>query len=297
MNLDSLRRIVQYLTLLISNCYLGFVSTKQVYQGSLKSSCVPFLHCHTCPSALFSCPVGIVQHFVTQRSLPYTLLAYLISVGISVGSMACGWLCPFGLLQDLMYKIKSVKLSIPHQLSHFRYFILFFLVLLIPLITQETWYCKLCPAGTLEAALPWVLWNPIMPLYNEPVAQNGNLGVLFIVKIGILVALLGAMTASKRVFCRTLCPLGAIFGLFNKISLLSLSVDKANCTSCDDCVTKCPVDLNVSDNPNASTCVRCMKCLECDNVSLDIAGFMKNKTPTVSAQGESNQAKPMAKES
>ena len=270
MILEKIRTRVQWLSLIATNAYLGFFKTKQVYQGGLKSACVPFLNCHSCPSALFSCPVGTIQHFMTMRKFPYLVTSYLISVGIMVGSLACGWICPFGLLQDLLYKIRSVKIKIPQKLSVLRYLLLFFLVILFPVISRETWFSKLCPMGTIQAAIPWVIWNPTIPVYGEPAVSIQSLGFLFIVKILIAFLFLGLFVASKRPFCRLACPLGAIFGFFNKYSLLRIEVNTRDCKDCQKCKDLCPVDINISDDPGASTCVRCFKCLKCENVNVKI---------------------------
>lgn len=275
MNLEALRSIIQWCSAILMNAYFGFVKTKQVYQGELKSACVPVLNCHSCPSALFSCPIGTFQHFMTIHKFPYILVGYLAAVGIFVGGLACGWLCPFGLLQDLLYKIKSAKIRLPEKLFALRWLILLFFVVLFPLLTQETWFSKLCPMGTLQAAIPWVVWNPIIPVYQEPAVSIQTLGFLFIIKILIAFLLLGFFIVAKRPFCRTMCPLGAIFGFFNRHSLLQLKVDTRECKDCQKCRDNCPVDINISDDPGAPTCVRCFKCLQCENVRL---GIGKEKT-------------------
>lgn len=267
------RRYMQVHAFIASNLYLGFLKTKQVYHGALKSVCVPFLNCQSCPNALFSCPIGILQHFMTIHRIPYTLLSFLFSIGILIGSMACGWLCPFGLFQEMLYKVKSFKIKIPKQLSALRYFFLFFLVMLIPFITRETWFSKLCPMGTLQAALPWAVWNPVIPEYQETAVAPQSIGALFIIKLLILIFFIALFIISKRPFCRVVCPLGAIFGAFNKYSLLKLDVDTKNCAECNDCVEGCPVDLNVSENANDTTCIRCFKCLECKSVQIHLGGM------------------------
>jgi ferredoxin-type protein NapH len=273
MDLNSIRIAIQWICLIGSNAYLGFIKTKQVYQGPLKSACVPFLNCHACPGGVFSCPIGTLQHYITTHKFPFSILGVLIGTGLLVGSMTCGWLCPFGFIQDLMYKIKSFKIRIPEKLAAFRYFIILFLVMLLPVVTHETWFCKLCPMGTLTAALPWALWNPIIPVYNEPAVAISGLGMFFAVKILILLFFLCLFVVSKRPFCKVICPLGAIFGVFNKYSLLRLKVDTKACKDCSDCVGTCPVDHNVGDDPNASTCVRCFKCLKCEYVKIDLGGL------------------------
>ncbi|MBF0253592.1 MAG: 4Fe-4S binding protein [Candidatus Omnitrophica bacterium] len=273
MDINALRWATQWIALVASNAYLGFFKTKQVYQGSLKGACVPFLNCHSCPSAFFSCPIGIMQHFMTLHQIPFMLLGFLAAVGASVGAAACGWLCPFGFLQDLMHRIKSFKIRIPSELSGLRYLSLIFLVLLIPYLTQETWFSKICPAGTLQAALPWVLWNPVIPVYGEPAVAPTAIGWLFGAKVLILLLFLGLFVMSKRPFCRMACPLGAIMGIFNKISLLRLKVATEHCKDCGKCVASCPVDICVGSDANATTCVRCLKCLDCEHVRLEVGAF------------------------
>lgn len=268
MDLQSIRTAIQWISLVLTNAYFGFIKTKQVYQGPLKSACVPFLNCHSCPSAFFSCPIGTLQHFMTIRKFPYLSAGFLAAVGILVGSLACGWLCPFGLLQDLLYKIKSVKIRLPEKLSDLRYLVLLFLVIFFPLITQETWFSKVCPMGTLQAAIPWVVWNPVIPVYGEQAVSLQTLGLLFIVKILIAFAFLALFMIAKRPFCRLACPLGAIFGFFNRYSLLQLKVDPRECNGCQKCRETCPVDINISDDPGSSTCVRCFRCLKCENVKI-----------------------------
>jgi polyferredoxin len=273
MDLNLLRSIAQWISLIGSNIYLGFFKTKQVYQGPLKSACVPFLNCNSCPSALFSCPVGALQHFMTLRKIPFTILGYLLALGLAVGAMTCGWLCPFGFLQDLMVKVPSPKIKLPKRISELRYWVLVLLVVLVPLMTQETWYSKLCPMGTLQAALPWALWNPVIPVYGEQVVSPSSYGLLFAVKIVILLVFLVLFVVSKRPFCRTACPLGAILGFLNRYSWVQLKVDSANCKDCFGCAKTCPVDLQVGEDPNASTCVRCLKCLDCKHVHLMLGGL------------------------
>lgn len=112
-------------------------------------------------------------------------------------------------------------------------------------------------------------------MYNEPAVSPGSLGALFVIKLLILLVFLILFVVAKRPFCRTVCPLGAIFGLFNKFSLVRLTVDRVNCKDCGKCVPRCPVDHCVGDDPNATICVRCLNCLDCENVRLEMGGSEK----------------------
>ena len=250
---------------ILSNSYLSVLATKQVYAGPLKKGCVPFLNCHACPTAYMSCPVGILQHFAAIRQVPFLLIGFLSSVGLVFGRAACGWLCPFGWVQDMMYKIKSRKVRIPRILKKGKYVSLVLLAILLPFFTEAHWFSRLCPWGTLIAGLPWVLWNPVDPEFGMPVIEPGMAGWLYVVKILVLVLFLVLFVISKRPFCRTFCPLGAIYSLFNRISIMRMSVE-GKCVDCDLCVQVCPVDIRISDDPNSPDCIRCLKCTVCKNV-------------------------------
>jgi len=172
-----------------------------------------------------------------------------------IGRWACGWLCPFGLLQDLLYKIKSRKIKMKRGFTISRYVVLVILVIVIPFITLESWFCKLCPQGTLEGGIPIALG-----FLGEELKSQILSSPLFYLKAGILVAVVLLSVFIKRFFCRTICPLGAILGLFNRISLLRLGVDELRCDRCGRCREICPVDINIYEDPNSPECVRCMEC-------------------------------------
>jgi hypothetical protein len=172
MHLSRFRMMIQTASTVLSNGYVGAFVTKAVNSNPLKGVCVPYLNCYACPSALFSCPIGTMQHFMAIREIPYLLIAMLGAVGITVGRMACGWACPFGFLQDLIYKIKSRKFMLPWYLKYFKYGFLAIFVLFLPYVTGDTWFSKICPMGTLTAGIPWMAWNPDNPATGLPVLPS-----------------------------------------------------------------------------------------------------------------------------
>ena len=157
--------------------------------------------------------------------------------GIFLGRVVCGFLCPFGWVQDLLYKLPSKKLSVPKKadrcLRRLKYVVLGLLVILLPLLVRdgfgfgETWFCKyVCPAGTLGAGLPLLI-------KNESLRQA--IGALFGWKAAVLVLILLLSVVVYRPFCKYLCPLGAFYGLFNRFSLYRLTVDEKRCVGCGLC--------------------------------------------------------------
>ena len=265
--LNAVRMATQIFGFFLSNAYIAAFVKREIYKGPFKATCIPFLYCHTCPSAAFSCPVGTVQHYLAIHQFPFFDVGHLMLVGLLVGRMVCGWLCPFGLVQDLLYRIQSVKIRIPKLFSVGPYVVLLLLVLWLPYATSEHWFSKLCPVGTLVAGIPWIVWNPINPETGTPTIAAGTVGFLFAVKLILLGGFLYLFVVTKRPFCRFVCPLGLFYSFFNKVSVMKLQVAE-NCNRCGICQKNCPMDLKVYEDPNALDCIRCLQCTACKKVTI-----------------------------
>ncbi|MBN2136730.1 MAG: 4Fe-4S binding protein [Sedimentisphaerales bacterium] len=253
MLITTSRKIVQVISATLTNSYIGSLFTGTIYQGPLKGFCVPALNCYACPLAVSACPIGSIQHFVAHGAYHITLYAVgiITLVGAAVGRMACGWVCPFGLLQDLLFKVPSRKLTLPRAFSYGKYLALVLLVFIIPLIYKQTWFCKLCPAGGIEGGLPMLALDPTL---------RDLIGTMFTVKMLTVILFIVSAILVKRAFCRTACPLGALFSFFNRVSLFRISVDQDACIECDKCRQACPTDIKIYENPDDADCIRCLEC-------------------------------------
>ena len=261
---QKMRLAVQILFTAVTNGYaIGFLKGR-IYQGDLKSLCVPGLNCYSCPGALGSCPIGALQAVLGSpgKNFSFYVIGFLMAVGALMGRFVCGWLCPFGLVQDLLYRIpfyRKVKSLPGHRwLKYLKYVILLVFVILLPLIAVDIigqgspWFCKLiCPAGTLEGG--WTL--PILNASLRPA-----LGWLFTWKSFLLILILFLSVVSYRPFCKYLCPLGAVYSIFNPIAFYRLRVDEGKCTKCGDCSKACPMEITVHKKPNSLECIRCGRC-------------------------------------
>jgi ferredoxin-type protein NapH len=254
------RRLFQIGTLVVSNSYIGAVFLNRIYQGPFKGVCVPVMNCYGCPLATVSCPIGTLQHFVIIKAFPFMLLGFLGLIGLVVGRMTCGWLCPFGFFQEMLYKIKTKKFYPKKAYSYSKYLVLVGLTLLVAFWLGEPWFCKLCPVGTLEAGIPFVLWNPTGDMFTEGGSIVSRVGLLFYIKLSILFALVAFAILVHQPFCRYMCPLGAIWSLFNRFSLFKLKVSHEVCAFFEDCHQGCPMDINVHVNANDGDCIRCLEC-------------------------------------
>jgi hypothetical protein len=104
------RRVIQTLSLLLYNADAGNFRTGAVSKSPLKNVCVPGLNCYSCPGAVASCPLGALQTALAEGRLPFLAAGLILLSGLTLGRTVCGFLCPFGLLQELLYRIPSPKL-------------------------------------------------------------------------------------------------------------------------------------------------------------------------------------------
>ena len=252
------RHSIQAVATLLQNAnFKGFLEGK-IYQGPTKSVCVPGLNCYSCPGAIGACPVGSLQNYLSglKFKVPYYVVGILIFVGALLGRAVCGFLCPFGFLQDLLYKIpffKKNEFKLDKYLRYFKYVVLAVFVLLLPFCFKLTpFFCKyICPAGTLEGGIPHLLMNESL---------RKTAGALWNWKLGILILVILGSVFVPRFFCRYLCPLGAFYSLFNRFSLYRMDLDKSKCVDCKSCENVCPMAVKVTEHINSPECIRCGKC-------------------------------------
>ncbi len=255
------RRIVQLYTALLYNANIkGFVTGKISTSGS-KNVCVPGFNCYSCPGAIGSCPLGSLQNALgsSKTSTISYVFGIIILYGLLLGRTICGFLCPMGLLQDLLYKIKSPKLrksKVTKILSYFKYVVLATFVIIVPLISYGVVtlpaFCQfICPVGLLSG----------FALLSHP-ANAGELvalGVLFTWKFIVAVLIIIGAIFVYRLFCRFICPLGALYSLFSRLALLGVKLDKQKCIDCGLCIKTCKVDINhVGDHE----CIQCGECIK-----------------------------------
>ena len=258
------RRLIQLYAALLTNANLKGFATGKIYQGNAKNVCVPGLNCYSCPAASAACPLGALQNALADSNnrAPYYIIGIILLFGLLFGRWICGFLCPFGLIQDLLHKIKTPKIKksrFTRIASYLKYVILVVFVIILPLIyafqdasMKLPAFCKyICPSGTLLGA-GGLLSN------SENNWMFEMLGPLFTWKFVLLVVFIVGAIFIYRFFCRFFCPLGALYGLFNRFSLLGMKVDKPNCTNCGLCVGQCEMDIHhVADHE----CISCGKCV------------------------------------
>lgn len=287
--LISMQRVIQLTAAVLFNGYLVGFQKGRIYTGNSKAICVPVLNCYSCPGALGACPIGALQTILggRHRRIPFYVLGMLMLFGVLLGRAVCGLLCPFGLVQDLLYQIRRFPYWLWRRLGqaderkrenqgtnsenrriiwkkldfyarYFKYAILFVMVILLPAFAisktgvNPPYFCQyICPAGTLEGGIPGLLMNP---------GLRAAAGLLWNWKLCILLVIVVASVLIHRPFCRYLCPLGAFYSLFNRFSFFQMKLDQSKCIGCKACERVCPMAVEVTKNINSPECIRCGAC-------------------------------------
>lgn len=270
-----LRRYVQVAAALIANAR---------FLLDLRGVCFPGLNCWACPTAGFACPMGALQHGMAMLRVavvvPLYVLGTILALSALMGRSMCGWLCPFGLVQDLLGRIRRSHWRLPRWTGYLKYVVLVVLGLVIPYLTLQLWFCKVCPQGALQGGI-------LQPLV-QPKLQ-AQIGTLWAIKIAILVVVLVASVLVRRPFCATACPLGALFSLGSRVSLVRLEYDRDACTDCMWCVRACPAGIDPRVDLNSNMCVSCMECAKCPFDAIHVTTALRRRA-------EGGEAEPAAKD-
>lgn len=267
---NRIRRIIQLASAAVLNGYAAGFAGGRIFTGAGKAFCVPVLNCYACPGALGSCPIGSMQTVLggSRHRFSFYVLGLLMVFGIALGRLWCGFVCPFGLIQDLFGMIPARRIKVAPKvdkpLRYLKYVVLLIFVVLLPLGAKnqygiaDAWFCKyICPAGTLEGGIPLMLADRQL---------RALAGALFSWKMLILIVVLIGAVLIPRFFCRYLCPLGALYGLFNRYSFYQLNLDQNRCTGCHTCTQVCPMAVEIPTagdklvQISSTECIRCGRC-------------------------------------
>jgi ferredoxin len=261
----------------------------------MHNMCSPVFHCHSCPWATFACPIGVIAHFSALHVFPFVAIGVIVMFGAMFGGFVCGWMCPFGFLQDLAAKVPTPKFDIPDWMGYFRYVVLIGLVLMVPWLLGEhsPWFpCSLCPAGALEGAVPNVAKQMAAAGQDSQEgdqadddaegsgdeetadAEQASVGGITWpskTKLAILGVFLIAIFFIRRPWCRIFCPLGAFYGLFNRASFFLVRFHDKKCVECEQCRSVCQYGGRCDEDMNTIKCNRCLTGAQCRAITMGTA--------------------------
>lgn len=194
--------------------------------------------------------------YVQKTHQSNLILALGLIIGVLVaGGAFCGWICPFGALQDLLewvrrkLRLPEVRISgrLSRLLGYGRYLVLAG-ILYATISTVRLWFADFDPYRTIFS-LGWLFefdWAAQWPAYV------------------VALAVLAGSLLIPRFWCRFLCPLGAIVSFLGNASLLRIRRNETACKGCAVCNKPCPVKIDVAgaNDVVSSNCIGCLECLE-----------------------------------
>jgi NapH/MauN family ferredoxin-type protein len=215
------------------------------------------------PSVDALCPFGALETmwtWVTTGSFISKLHPSNIAVGVGLlaavliaGNAFCGWICPFGAIQDALHWLKK-KLHIPtvtvpprlDRVLRYGRFVVLGIVLVASATTLKLWFADYDPYVTLFG-LSWAFEPDLSTMWPA---------------LAILVAILGVSMLVERAWCRYLCPLGGVLSMLSHFSILRIRRSASACTDCNLCTKPCPVGIDVAKAASVVS-ADCIGCLEC----------------------------------
>ena len=282
-----LRHICQFASLIL--IYAAFVQIQASWIP------LPVLACLGTTSRRIACGIGVIFWALSHNIVPIVSVGILLTLGALLGRTFCGWVCPFGLVQDIAGYVKRKHYPITpkgdRELSYIR-FALLAVALLLSLslfiahftspatettyrrafrLADDSLVCLLCPASPFFVSLPPLLYQLATAI---PAAIKGLPAAwptvprdpLFWFRIGLLAAILWASVELPRFWCKYLCPLGALLHLIGRHSLLGIRCDRSRCLRCGICARSCPMRLRPFAAPEPvftdGDCIYCLRCVE-----------------------------------
>lgn len=244
------RRVVQFISLVLLHSSWG---------PEFKWLCNPVMSCHSCVLAWFACPIGVFVHYSGYHIFPFLAVGTVLLLGATMGRLLCGWVCPFGLVQDMLHKIPSPKFRLPNWTGKIKYVVLLAGVIALPFVFGESTmfsFCRVCPASALQVTIPNLIMGGV-----------STISVATLVKLGVLLVVLVVAVLSSRAFCKVLCPIGAMMAPLNYVSLWRIPVPAENCLSCSKCNRACPQHgepmSRISEGKSSNRTLDCIVCYEC----------------------------------
>jgi len=239
------------------------------------------LNCQACELAWIGCPIGMLQQFVLSRVVPFYIIGVFLIFGATIGRAVCGWLCPFGLILDIVNKACTHKYDPPHWLRVFKYVYLIGLSILA-YVTLSVFYCRYFCFGAVLGIFPyWLTWHTVSWFW-------------LIYHLGVFAAYITfAFFTHGRAWCRYFCPLGGALALFAPFSLMRIRHDWKWCTDCKECVRICPmgIDPRKQDMMFRMECIMCGRCITtCATGSLEFSTPFTQDLPSATPEPDGVEA-------
>jgi polyferredoxin len=229
----------------------------------------------------------VIQVMIATLWFPALTIGLTILISVIFGRAACGWLCPFGFIQDILraLPVRKVKVSHPtnRSLAEVKYYVLLFTISIVSLLALakiydvkdllkalrgfgETPYTTISPSSTLFGLIPAMIVERKFLELGEQVWEIFTLNRLFWLRMGILAFAVIIAIYVPRAWCRWFCPIGALQAIFSKYSFLGIGRNLAKCLGekCRLCEKTCPMAIKILEEPwqkiRDRECINCLLC-------------------------------------
>ncbi len=280
--IETARKITQFLSIILFNAGLFGVGSWPIL--------LPVMYTLGIQQKTVGDAFAMLQWMLHDLVFPWLPLASFLLVAVFLGRALCGWVCPFGLVQDLLGYVKKKRMELSMRthdlLVNVKYVILGIILLIsvtlaLSLATgviqgykaalgalAPAPFSALSPADTLFAVLPTM----VSALGNTSLDALAA-GILVVrpllwARLAIMVTILVLAVYIPRSWCKYLCPHGAALAFLNRFSFLGLKRDPLKCTKagCRTCVEVCPMYVPILDLPwekfTDPECIYCLKCAD-----------------------------------
>ena len=220
---------------------------------TLTGIALPVLACPTNRDQMIESSCYFLSHLLVlfeEYSAGGIVLFFVSTIGFAIllGRTICGFLCPMGLVQDIMHGIrqKTRTEGFPMTQTHYRWLkpVKWLLILLMfGLVFAGGEFCSFCPA---------ILLSPVLAGMKVSLYLSGFLMVFVL-----------AGSFFKRRFWCNICPLGYLIGLAHKLSPFRVKKDTLSCTECGACYEACPMGIKMIYTEREKTDVTDINCIMC----------------------------------
>lgn len=183
-----------------------------------------------------------------------TLLVITMVLSIIFRRSFCGFICPFGALQEFFgivgKKIFGKKFTIPAVIDKPLRYLKYIVLIITILFAWKNSGLWIAPYD------PWAAYGHITEGFDTLTGE-------YLIGTAILIIVLIGSMLYDRFFCKYLCPMGAVYGILSKISPSKIVRNEDKCVNCSICTQKCPMNIDVAkaDKVTSAECIGCQICL------------------------------------
>jgi len=179
------------------------------------------------------------------------VIIILLPATLFFGNFFCGWICPFGTIQELMSNIGSIffkkKIKMPKSLQKYLQYSRYLLFAILIL-------------GILDFILiPLNGYTSFMGIFSEE-----GISALSIISLVLMITYLLASMVFERVFCNYICTESAKYGILSMTRIFSIKRNEETCVNCKKCDHVCPMNITISEYNHVRNgqCINCFKCID-----------------------------------